>query len=306
MSRQMGMVVSKCQEKPENMEDNASKVLVGQLREQITLNGELQEELNKLRKKVEDQNEMIEKQFGKDIERTAKGRYNNTGEIIQPTTLSIQCREIFDEEWRNVMKSLFRGNKELAGIKFLSKILEDCQSFCQTKAKNQLMNFVNPYSENAVHTVEEVIKSTEDLHYLHKLRRTVGLHQQNKAAIKRLFGRECKEREDFQKVTEEIKEDEDEMKCLEEYVNNCCDLCWQCAISDPPVLLKFDVLSKHIDDVSDNFQEYHYKGAVEDGGFSKTVMQVVWPAVVMYDDEGSEILVDNAKGYVIVHVSSAV
>ena len=43
---------------------------------------------------------------------------------MQPTTLSYEFRKMFDGEWRNVMKCLFREERELLGIRFLSKLLE--------------------------------------------------------------------------------------------------------------------------------------------------------------------------------------
>jgi hypothetical protein len=100
----------------------------------------------------------------------------------------------------------------------------------------------------------------------------------------------------------------EEISCIEEYITKCCDICWQCAISDPQVFLKFDVIGENIEHISDKFQEYHYKGAtVDETGVSNVVMQVVWPAVVIHNEGGNtDILVDNAKGFVLLYKSSAV
>ena len=94
--------------------------------------------------------------------------------------------------------------------------------------------------------------------------------------------------------------------CIEDFINRCCDICWQCAISDPQVLLKFDVIGENFLNISDKFQEYHYTGVLDDNGVSNQTMQVVWPAVVIRNDEENiDILVDNAKGSVIIYKSSA-
>lgn len=123
-----------------------------------------------------------------------------------------------------------------------------------------------------------------------------------------MFAKECKTREDYCKVTEDISNNNEEiMESIEMYIRNCCDLCWQCAIIDPPIFLKFDVIGENFDDVTESFQEYHFKGTSDEIGLRNTVMQVVWPAVMMKDDvEDIDILIENAKGYVIVYPSSSV
>lgn len=68
------------------------------------------------------------------------------------------------------------------------------------------------------------------------------------------------------------------------------------------MFLKFDVLGEHIAEIKDQYLEYPYTGQTEEG-IINTVMDVVWPAVVMRDDE-MDILLD--KGSVIVFSSTAV
>ncbi|XP_060586976.1 uncharacterized protein LOC132742556 [Ruditapes philippinarum] len=149
---------------------------------------------------ITDQSEMIGKQLKKDIEIQAKGKFDNAGEIVQPTALSHNVREIFDNEWRNVMTTYFRGDKELEGIRILSKLLQDCQLFCQEKAREQLVDFVNPFSENKQCDVEEVIRSKEEQHNLYKLRRIIGLHDRNKPNVTKLFAKECREKEQYRYI----------------------------------------------------------------------------------------------------------
>lgn len=303
----MGSGISMCKKKEDSSEEMDNNALGMQLQEQIKINGRLQSDLDRLQKTIQDQNEMIEKQFGKNIEITAKGKFNIAGETIQPTTLSNKLKKMFDDEWRNVMICLFRGDRELIGIQFLSKLLEDCQSFCKEKASDQLTRFVNPYPEETSNSVEEIVPSKEDQHNLYKLRSIIGQHEQTKRSIISLYARECKSSEDYCKVTEDIADNEEALECIDKYINNCCDVCWQCAISDPSVFLKFDVTGKRFDDVSDIFQEYHFKGPTDEIGQCNTVMQVVWPAVMMKAGiENTDILIENAKGYAIVYPSSAV
>lgn len=56
-------------------------------------------------------------------------------------------------------------------------------------------------------------------------------------------------------------------------------------ISDPQLFLKFDVIGKHIKGVSNKFQEYQSTIMVDSIGVNNTVIQVVWPAVVMKTED---------------------
>ncbi|KAL4227037.1 AP-2 complex subunit sigma [Mactra antiquata] len=95
----------------------------------------------------------------------------------------------------------------------------------------------------------------------------------------------------------------DPVEYLDAYIKNCTDMCWQAAISDPPVYFKFDVLGKHIDDIKAKF--YQYSGKISGGiGQAKTVKTVVWPAVVKTSSGGREVLIANKKGCVILYDDS--
>lgn len=351
----MGPVLSYCQKKPTEQEENEESLLLRQISELMTKNSELEEQVNKLTSIINDQRDMIEQQLGKDVERITRGKFNNAGETSQPMSLSIKCRNIFDKEWRDVMKGLFRGDNELTGIRFLSKILEDCQRFCQNKAREQLEMFVNPFSDAGGHKISEVIKSSEDLHNLHKLRRTIGLYGPNEDAVTNMFFAECKKMNTYMNVImkfrgdDKDKDDDDDdtdkksdnketksdenvnddnrgmegdknnvsgdfgrnkddnmhIKCLDVYIKSCCSLCWQCAISDPPIFLNFDVLGKHLNEIDNAFQTYTCSYQPDEEGVQETVMQVVWPALIMRDGD-KDILISNAKGSVIVYTSSSV
>lgn len=101
---------------------------------------------------------------------------------------------------------------------------------------------------------------------------------------------------------------EDNKELIETYIEKCTRLCWQAAISDPPVNLKFDVIGVPFDEVKSKFTKYAGKISPDENDELNHVKYVVWPAVVIKCSENEEVekVVGDGKGEVIIPESTSI
>jgi hypothetical protein len=68
---------------------------------------------------------------------------------------------------------------------------------------------------------------------------------------------------------------------LEEYI----ECCWLMTVSNPTMVLDFDVVGKQYAECADHFKEYSSKRPVEDvTQIQGTICEVVWPCVQLEDE----------------------
>lgn len=282
----------------------------------------IENDVKLLTDKISEQDKIISSLQGQDIANRARGKYNVVGETDQRMKLSECFENVFEEEWRDAMRTLFK-EKELAGIRFLSRILQECHTYCLKVARDQLARFVYPHhTELKVPEIEQILRK-EELRELLKIRETMDQNTSVKLVVARSFW--ATKSKEFREILGASYEDSDRWKTVEDdnaqgdlennshnksltaYVRRCCDLCWQAVVMDPPVLLEFDVVGQKFMQISDRYQEYSPLEQLDKDGIQGTVMEVVWPAVVSQSaDDKLRRRLGNAKGYVVVFKSSPV
>ncbi|XP_053397715.1 uncharacterized protein LOC128556469 [Mercenaria mercenaria] len=124
---------------------------------------EQSKQMKKLYAKLDSQQELINELLRSGIELAAKGKWENSADLTEPKHLATEIQTIYKNEWRNTKKSLIaelqNGNKSAAlptsflvefyVIKWLSYILQECHTFCLTKANLPISQFFAALSTNS-------------------------------------------------------------------------------------------------------------------------------------------------------------
>ncbi|XP_060563678.1 uncharacterized protein LOC132723033 [Ruditapes philippinarum] len=200
-----------------------------------------------------------------------------------------------DNKWPSLTEWLLEtieGIDELSMIKHLSSLMKKAYETCIKISDNEIRVFLALEDD-------EPLPSSRENPLLYKVKRNHGRTEKRRNAIKKSVW-EIVSKEDsmcvllHEKQSETMEEGEAKLK---DFFNEFIDICWLSAISQPKLILNFNVIDELYEgSIRDRFTQYACQDTVKDMSRVKnTIIEVVWPSVELEDGSGI-----HTKGDVIV------
>ncbi|XP_053391491.1 uncharacterized protein LOC123545649 [Mercenaria mercenaria] len=166
---------------------------------------EQSKQMIELSAKLDSQRKLINELLKNGIEIAAKGKWENSADLTEPNHLANELQRIFKKEWRDTKRSLIANLhndtkhaalptsslKEVDIIKWLSYILQECYTFCMTKANLPISQFFAAFSTNTKLEFDTVKCSNVERYYFLKMRKTVGMRSDVMEGICQEFWSKC-------------------------------------------------------------------------------------------------------------------
>ncbi|OWF47087.1 uncharacterized protein LOC110454830 [Mizuhopecten yessoensis] len=181
----------------------------------------------------------------------------------RPQKLSQIYNELYDNAWMEAIDSMPKTNDK-GNIHVLLSIFVEIWKFCENLGKHQLTAMENimlqPWQTSHTHP----LGSSENRYHIELMK---SIKDARKIAAietrKRLFKQFLQENPQYGTHNEKVRQ----------YAEACINLCWLCAIQDPPIEFIYNVKEGEKID-SGYFKPYERSG--------KTVEYLVWPAMLLH------------------------
>ncbi|KAH3893777.1 uncharacterized protein LOC127860603 isoform X1 [Dreissena polymorpha] len=203
------------------------------------------------------------------------GHLENTNDKYSNTRLAERFDGKVKDSWLDICDLLNDVLTEWERVQALSRIIKNISTKCTEKADTDIQG-ITCSSE-----VDEMEMNT-----LMDIRRRCGQTESKMEAVVKEMADSVWSTEDVLIITE-ANPTEETIQSLRNFIHDVIKICWLMAISQPPLMLNFEVEgTMYTPHVKERFTEYSTEDAVESNYKPGTILLVVWPSVEKRNQSG--------------------
>ncbi|XP_053378124.1 uncharacterized protein LOC128547988 isoform X2 [Mercenaria mercenaria] len=224
-----------------------------------------------------------------------KGSFENVNDEFANSKIAETFYKLYDDDWVHMLRwfgTNFKAKSELEIIHHLAELMrfgyEDCLRLATSQIRQIfLLNDPDPDPDQ---------KQYEELF---ALRRQYAQKEAVRTRMKQAVWEKLMKMEDMT-VLMFGENGKQATERLQTFFNKYNDCCWLMIVSNPPMVLNFNVIGTPHEDCSEHFRPYSLKKPVTDSTKEGTIYEVVWPSVCLPDGsacykKGDVVIVNEGK-----------